>query len=261
MFAFYVTGIPNVRMSRQLDNFTNALRKYGLPDVGVPSNWFDAFDMLCHLVERIPHTGKKVIFLDEMPWLDTRKSEFIPALEHFWNSWAAGRPDILVVACGSATSWITNKLLRSKGGLHNRVTMRMNLQPFTLSECDEYFAYRGIAMTRYQIVECHMILGGVPYYLSLMNPKLGFAQNIDRLFFTDGALLEGEYDVLYSSLFASASAHMQVVEALAKKKTGMTRAAIGTVAKISNGGGLTSALRDLELSGFIRRYSGLQGRA
>jgi AAA+ ATPase superfamily predicted ATPase len=255
-FAFYVTGMPESGRSDQLANFSDALTDYGADIETVLTNWSDAFRRLRELIENIRTSEKKVLFIDEMPWLDTPKSGFVAALEHFWNSWASGRHDILLIACGSATSWMFEKVLRNKGGLHNRVTMRMDIAPFTLKECEAYYADRGIVMSRYQMIESYMILGGVPYYLSMLDPKLGLAQNIDRLFFAPGALLKGEYQVLYSSLFLGAGAHSRIIEALARKNKGFSRKELMSATKISNGGTLTRTLDELELSGFIRRYKG-----
>ena len=84
---------------------------------------------------------KKVIFIDEIPWLDTPRSGFLSALEYFWNSFASARKDVLLIICGSATSWIINKVLKNHGGLHNRVTYRIHLQPFTLYEYEHIFFY------------------------------------------------------------------------------------------------------------------------
>jgi hypothetical protein len=195
-----------------------------------------------------------VIFFDEMPWLDTHKSQFVSALEYFWNSWASMRSDILLIVCGSATSWIINKLFHDRGGLHNRVTRRMQLEPFTLHECEEYMKSRGIVMSRAEQLESYMILGGIPYYLSLLEKRFSFAQNIDRLCFASGGPLRDEFYSLYDSLFKNAENHIKVVEALSSKNRGLTRDELVAISGLANGGGLTRILRELEQSGFIRIY-------
>jgi len=257
-FTFYMTGAvgePKAGFREQLDNFSDALHRYGYVDKPQLKGWAEAFRCLRELIESRTGNEKKVLFIDEMPWLDTPRSKFIPALDYFWNSYASSRKDILLIACGSAASWMTEKILKNKGGLHNRVTMRMRLLPFTLSECEQFYAASDIAMNRYQMVESYMILGGIPYYLSLMNPRMSLAENIDSLFFSESPLLENEYAVLYHSLFKSADTHTKIVEALSTKAIGLTRNEIGKYAKLQNGGGLTRALSELELSGFIRKYS------
>jgi hypothetical protein len=191
-----------------------------------------------------------------MPWMDTHKSGFIPALEWFWNSFASTRPDILLIVCGSATTWIVNKLFNNHGGLHNRVTKRMVISPFSLRECESYYQSKDIAMNRYQIVESYMILGGIPYYMSFMQKNLSLPQNIDEMFFSKDAPLSGEYDNLYASLFTLPEDYLKVIETLSTKTVGMTRAEIVKLSGISDGGTLTKVLAELELSRFIEGYPG-----
>jgi predicted transcriptional regulator len=212
-----------------------------------------AFEQLKSVI-RESQQIKKVVFIDEMPWLDTPKSDFLMAFEHFWNHFCAGRSDILLIVCGSATSWLTNKIFNNRGGLHNRVTRQMEILPFTLGECETYFISKNIKLERYQIVESYMILGGIPYYLSLMEKGKSFAQNIDLLLFHKNALLKNEFRNLYASLFRRAENHIEVVKALSTKITGLTRDQIAKATKRTSGGGLTKVLLELESCGFIRRY-------
>jgi len=254
-FTFHVIGLANAGMQVQLQNFNAALKKYGPTPYPLANTWFDAFEQLTHLLEHSSSKGKKVIFLDELPWMDTHRSGFITALEHFWNGWASARPDILLIVCGSATSWMINKLIRNHGGLHNRVTRRMYIEPFTLGECEEFYKNSGIVMSRYQMVENYMILGGIPYYLSLMDKGLSLAKNIDSLCFSKNAVLQDEFSSLYASLFKHSENHVKVVEALSRKTKGMTREEIIVATKLSDGGGLSKTLEELEQCGFIRRYN------
>ena len=168
----------------------------------LPSNWNEAFHLLERFIEKSKDTQKKIIFIDEMPWMDTPKSDFVSALENFWNGWANMRDDIVLVACGSATSWMVDKLLHNQGGLFNRITQKIYLRPFKLSEMEQYLDEKHFGWNRYQIAQCYMILGGIPFYLTLLNPKLSLLSNIDELFFADAhAMLRTEYNELYSTLF------------------------------------------------------------
>jgi hypothetical protein len=188
--------------------------------------------------------------------MDTSRSNFISGLEHFWNSWASARKDILLITCGSATSWIVNKLINNHGGLHNRLTNKILLQPFTLAECEQYSTRNDLGLSRYQIVENYMIMGGIPFYWSMLKRELSLAQNIDSLFFnknTEG--LSHEYEQLYASLFNNAEPYMQVVTALAKKSKGLTRDEIAKSTVLKTGGDLTRYLNELEWCGFIRKYN------
>lgn len=251
--AFYMTGMDNVTMQDQLLNFTLELRKFSGKDIPVPENWLYAFNSLATYLESLPN-GNKIIFMDELPWMDTPKSKFISALEHFWNSWASNRSDIKLIVCGSATSWMIDKLINNRGGLHNRLTHRMAIEPFNLQECEQYFEAKGFGYSQKEIAECYMIMGGIPFYLKQMQKGLSVAQNIDRLFFEIGCALDGEFDNLYRALFKFSENYIRIVEALASKGKGLTRQEIIQQTKLPNNGGLTTMLKELESCGFIRQY-------
>ncbi len=254
-FAFYLTGLANSSVPIQLRNFNAAMQKHGGIPYPLANTWFDAFGQLTHLLEHSSKKGKKIVFLDELPWMDTHRSGFITALEHFWNGWASSRSDILLIVCGSATSWMINKLIKNHGGLHNRITRRMFIEPFTLGECEEFYKANNIVMNRYQMVESYMILGGIPYYLSLVDKGKSLAQNIDALCFSQNGALREEFPGLYASLFKHSENHEKTVESLARKTKGMTREEIIAATKLSDGGGLSKTLEELEQCGFIRRYN------
>ena len=250
-FVFYLSGAENTSNKQQLFNFTTALNKYSGKENPVAEDWQNAFVQLEQYLRRIKTKGRKVIFIDELPWLDNAKSGFLPAFEYFWNTFASSQKEIFLVICGSATSWIMNKIIKNRGGLHNRVTRQICLEPFTLNEAEQFLKSKKIVLSRFQIAECYMILGGIPYYLEQLEKPLSLSQNIDNLFFKKNATLQDEYSKLYSSLFKSPEKYMQIIEALAQKRKGLTRDEIVKLSKISNGGGLTTMLEELEICGFI----------
>lgn len=253
-FAFTYSGMPNVTTKVQLHSFYNALKRQGLENCSRPRNWVDAFEMLSELIEQKPE-GKKVIFIDELPWMDAPKSSFVPAFEQFWNGWASARKDILLVICGSATSWMVKKVFKNRGGLHNRLSDRICLQPFTLNECERYSNVRRLKYNREMIMETYMVFGGVPYYWSLLQPGMSMSQNIDNLFFRNGAVLENEFDELYRSLFKNPLPYINIITILGKKKAGMTRDEIISIGKLTDNGKVGECLEELEACGFIRRYN------
>ena len=253
-FAFRHTGIQKATREKQLAAFAESLQKCGMKKVPVIRDWFDAFSALGTFIESLPD-GKKVLFIDELPWMDSPKSDLTSALEHFWNGWATYRHDVLLIVCGSATSWIIQKIIMNYGGLHNRLTKRIILQPFTLHECELYSTAKGLALTRQQILETYMVLGGIPYYWSLLYRELSWAQSIDALFFAPEAELQNEFDALYASLFRNPTHHIEVVTALGTKKAGMTRGEIVATLGQDTGGTLTNVLKELEQCGFIRAYN------
>ena len=251
-YAFYVAGMANVPMRLQLANFMQGIAKKH-KGMSKPKTWLDAFIALEDYLGTLPE-GRKIVFIDEMPWFDTPRSNFISGLEHFWNSWASWRNDIKLIVCGSATSWIINNLIKNRGGLHNRVTHKISLKPFTLKECREYFTARGFRLSDRQIAECYMVLGGVPFYLSKMDKGEGIAQNIDRLLFSEEGELHDEFQSLYNSLYKNATNHLKIVTVLATKGKGLTRKELLEKSQLPDNGKFSVMLEELESCGFVRSY-------
>lgn len=252
-FCFRVTGKDNVSTREQLANFGHALSdQLGVSEA--VETWDNAFGALRHAIEALPAGDAKILFFDELPWLDTHGSGFVSSLEHFWNDWATYRNDIKLIGCGSATSWMLNKLINARGGLHNRVTHKLRLAPFSLGEVEEYFKMHGFAYDRHEILDCYMAVGGVPYYLSLFDSELSVAQNLDRLCFSNGGELRGEFERLYKSIFKRAENHIAIVTTLSGKGMGMTRKEIIDAANLPNNGKATQLLNELEQCDFVRSY-------
>lgn len=258
-FSFYATGLTDEKMRGQLRGFQASLNEYGDEDKSIPRDWFDAFTRLRKLLEgdkvyREPVNNKRVIFLDELPWMDTAKSDFKSALDYFWNSWASAQEDLVLIACGSATSWIITNLFTDKKGFHNRVTRRIHLAPFSLAECEKLFEFNDIVMPRNQMIESYMVFGGIPHYLNLLDQRLSLAQNINELCFKEYGYLHNEYYNLFHSLYDKPEKHMAILEALARNKDGMIRSELSKEKEIGGGSILTKDLRELEECGFIRKF-------
>ncbi|MDR1015035.1 MAG: AAA family ATPase [Coriobacteriales bacterium] len=253
-FTFYATGLARSSREEQLQSFCLALQEQMDGSEATARNWLEAFAALRRGLEEMPKGRRKVVFLDELPWMDTPKSGFLTAFEHFWNGWGAGREDIFLIVCGSATSWIVKNLFKNKGGLHNRTTRRMRIAPFDLCETEQYLTYKEVEFDRFRIIEAYMAFGGVPYYLSLMAKGRSLPQNIDDLCFAEDAPLKGEFAEVYSTLFKNSDSYIRVVEALSTKARGLTRNEIIAVTGLASGGGLTKILDELEFCGFIRSF-------
>ena len=253
-FDFVLTGIHNGTKNAQLGNFANALEEYSGKNQPVPKTWFEAFNQLKRHLSSI-RRKRALVFIDEMPWLDTKKSDFLAAFEQFWNGWGASQNKLMLIVCGSATTWITDKIFANKGGLFNRATKRIYLKQFTLNETERYLKSRKIRWNRKTIAECYMIMGGIPFYLRQLSPDLTFSENIDTIFFKQRGALWDEYDHLYASLFNSPEPYIQIVEALSKKRKGLTRSEIAKAAKTTDSGTLTKILKNLCGSDFIEAYT------
>lgn len=252
-FDFVHSGRAKGNKAKQIEYFCESLEKKGFTIDSKPKNWNAAFLLLEKYLETIKK-NKKVIFLDELSWMNATSNELIDALEGFWNGWATFRKDIILIVCSSAASFIINKIIHNKGGLHNRLTRAFYIKPFTLKECEEYSNANNLMMSKNQILEAYMILGGIPYYWSLLDKNKDLNANIDNLFFYENAILKNEFEYLYSSLFKNAKIYEDIVTALADKNIGLTMDEIINKTKCIKNGAFSQKLLDLEHCGFIRKY-------
>ncbi len=253
---FELTGLKDGTKQQQLRNFSyslkDALKRNELPTI--PVDWLEAFHQLKEFLEseNMSHR-KKVVFIDEMPWIAAGRSDFLTGFSYFWNSYAS-KANIVVIICGSATAWMTQKIINNKGSLHNRVTQQIHIQPFTLSETEAFLKRNNVLLDRYQIILLYMAMGGIPLYLEQIQEGQSAVQNIDRICFQHHGFLRNEFDNLYKALFNNADRYMLIVNSLSSSWKGMDRSEIVLNAGIKDGGGLTAMLRDLEMSGFISSY-------
>lgn len=241
-------------LDRQLNEFYHSLIASGLNPEYKPKNWSDAFFLLQMCLEKIDDGNRKLIFIDELPWLDTPKSGFISALEYFWNNYACSKHNIMLVVCGSANSWILDKLVNNHGGLYGRLTYVIKLMPFTLKECEEFFKYNNIELSKYDITQSYMIFGGVPYYLGYFQSDKSLAQNVDSILFKNNANLKNEYNLLFSSIFTNAEEMKDIIKILSSNSIGYSRSEIIDKLKVKGGGVLTKNLEALIASDFIIKY-------
>ena len=238
----------------QLRSFHESMLRQGMVCDHCPKDWMEAFFMLSLALEKIDDGSRQLVFLDELPWMDTPRSFFITALEGFWNGWACHRHNFMLVVCGSANSWILDNLINNHGGLYGRVTYQIKLSPFTLGEFEEYFESRNIDLSRYDITQSYMIMGGIPYYMGYMRRNKSLAQNIDDMFFAENAQLGDEFSRLFSSVFDNPDRVRDIVVFLSGRNAGYTREEISEHSGISNGGTLSSILSALVASDFVIRY-------
>ena len=257
---FSCSGQLNSSTQQQLYNFTRQLLHYfpASDPAIVPASWQEAFTLLWKQLSVLETKSKKVIFLDELPWLDTHKSGFLAAFDYFWNMHASARTDFIVVICGSAASWIIKKVVNNKGGLHNRITQRIRLLPFNLAETEAYLQYRNINLNHYQLLQLYMTMGGIPHYLNAVRRGKSVPQIIEDACFDKDGLLKTEFDNLYAALFSSSERHVQVIQALAQKNKGITRKELLETGKMATGGGISGVLDELTESGFIEKIFPLE---
>ena len=253
-------GRRKSRMKDQLRHFHRSLAMQGMGGCKVPESWLEAFYMLeDFLMEKADGNGRKLVFLDEVQWLDTPRSGFMTGLEAFWNGWACHRHDVMLIVCGSSSSWVLDKVIDNRGGLYGRVTYQIRLEPFSLHECERFLESNGIIMSRYDITQAYMMLGGIPYYLRYLKRGMSLAQNIDDLLFARTAQLRGEFDRLFSSLFANPDVMRSIVVALGERNRGLTRQELIRKSGVADGGELSRFLKALESGFFIMRYVSFGG--
>lgn len=257
-FAFSFTGIYEASRIVQLENFRAALQQYSGQPIPRLKDWFEAFAALRQYLETLAPTSQIIIFLDELPWMDTPRSNFISAFGYFWNSWASDQPNLKLFVCGSATTWMLSHLIGDKGGLYGRVSRAIYLAPFTLGETEAFLRdTKGMVLSRQQVLDTYMILGGIPYYLDMLEVGRPLDESIDRLFFAQGAPLANEFEFLFRSLFKDSKNYRRVVEVLSTKMKGMSRKELIEALKLKGGGQLSEILDNLLKCDFIRKYSAI----
>ena len=259
-FAFYHTGVSPLELDgtnlleAQLEAFHSSLIRYGAESAPRPKIWMESFDRLIALLEKQDKNKRMVVFIDKMPWMDTPRSGFVTAFEHFWNGWGAGQDNLMLIVCGSATSWIQDNLVNSYGGLYDRVNAEIQLSPFTLNETEQLLKSQEVTLSRYDILQLYMTVGGIPMYLSYVQPGLSLAQIIDNLYFDRKAKLKDEFERLFNSQFRSPEPYKAIIRLLAKRQSGYSREEISEKTGIVAGKSLSQVLHALEASDFIERY-------
>lgn len=250
------SGAKGMPMKKQLENFMKVVSKTFFNGVllATPSSWDEAFDILTREIEKIPPTGKIIIFMDELPWLATKRSGLLESIDHYWNLYWSKLPHLVLVVCGSAASWMLEKLIYAKGGLHKRITRKILLEPFKLKETEQFLKKRGIRLNHKQILDIYMAIGGIPFYLKGIEKGLSAAQNIDRLCFEKNGLLYNEFRNLFESLFDQAGINLKIVKEIVKGGNQISREDLIKKTGISSGGTLNKRLSELEAAGFIQHF-------
>ena len=254
--CFEISGLHEGKLTDQLENFYRIInsKMSKTKTTSTPKGWQEAFGLLIDYLETLDNNNKKVLFFDEFPWLATSKSKFLMSFENFWNSYASRRNDLVVIICGSAASYMVSKIIRNKGGLHNRITQLVRLNPFTLHETEQFLVTNNIKYTRYDILQLYMTIGGVPFYLEKLKKGESVPQAIDRLCFSKDGTLVNEFNNIYESLFENHERHVAVIKSLSEVRKGLTRNELVKRSKLSSGGTFTKIIEELIESGFVEQY-------
>ena len=253
---FEQTGLSDGTLQEQLTIFSKILSKifYQGAKMVIPDNWMEALQVLTDAIENLPKNKRVTIFFDELPWLATQKSGFIKALEYYWNTKWTYRKKLILIVCGSAASWMIENIIYARGGLHNRITAKIPLQPFTLKETDFYLTSLGINLNRQQTLQIYMAIGGIPHYLNAIKKGMSASQNINTLCFQKNSLLVKEFDILFHSLYEDPESYINIIRTISHKSQGISREDLIKKSNLPNGGYLNTRLRSLEDAGFITTY-------
>lgn len=258
--VFDVNGLLGGSLKDQLQNFAKEIFNRSKKSVSGINSWFEMFTLLEKYLDKKNDKKKKVIFIDELPWIATAKSKFLMAFEIFWNNYCTKRDDLVVVICGSAASFMVQKIIKNKGGLHNRVTRKIRLLPFNLYETKLFLKSRGINYTNYDILQVYMAIGGVPHYLDKLQKGLSVSQNIDGLCFSKDGILNDEFKQLYASLFDDSEKHMKIIKTLSASNKGLPRKELIVSSGLASGGDFSLKLDELLESGFVSEYAYYQNK-
>lgn len=255
-YAFSFTGIIDGKKDTQMAALNDAFDYYGIVTQQQPQNWMEAFtELRKYLQPKVEGTEKCIMFIDELPCLDYKGSSLIEALGYFWNTWASKQNNFKLIVCGSATSWMIKNIIDSKGGLHNRITHEIHLHPFCLGEAKQFLISQNVNWDDLSYLQAYMVLGGIPYYLGLLNSKMSLAQNIDNLFFSQDRELRREFSRLFKTLFSSPEPYIEIIKILSKNAGGMTRDEIAKKLGKKDNGHLSDRLEDLKNCDFLRFYN------
>jgi len=255
--VFELTGLYKGSMKDQLQNFHTQLKSSSkkFENTKVPGDWLNAFQLLEDYLNGLKSKKKKVVFIDEFPWIATARSKFLMVFEHFWNTYCTKRNDLVVVVCGSAASFMVNKIIKNKGGLHNRLSHKIRLMPFNLNEVSLFLKSKNIQLNHYDILQLYMVVGGVPHYINKINKGESVVQNIDRLCFENNGNLTNEFNEVFKSLFTNSDVHEHIIRALSRTKKGVTRNRLLELCNLGSGGIFSKALDELIESGFVSQYT------
>lgn len=259
-FTFRITGSRELNKREQLKNFIVELNRVSGEKYKVPGNWTDAFELLREYLDSFDKEKRLLVFFDELPWFDNKKSNFLPSFEYFWNNYGSSKRNLMFIVCGSSASWIEDKILQNKGGLFNRHNAFIVIHPFSLNETEEMLMSKNINWSRIDIVRAYMILGGIPYYLNYLDGDYTLNENIDHLFFTEDAILKSEFNILFSTQFTTKDDYVKVVTVLSETRKGLTRKEISNKTKLQYNGVLTKILYNLAVSGIIKSYYRFEDR-
>jgi uncharacterized protein len=258
---FNSTGTKDGALKEQIAHFSQSIGNafFGGVTPKPASNWDRTFALLTQAMTSVPKSKKIVLFFDELPWMATKNSHLLQTLDYYWNQYWSNDGRIKLIVCGSSASWIIDKIINNKGGLHNRITRTIQLNPFDLPETAQFLAKQGLRFNPAQVLQLYMAMGGIPYYLAAIAKGSSAAQAIEKLAFRRSGLLLGEFDKLFSSLFADAAPYIELLRLIAATRHGIAiKDIVARSRRFSKGGRIADKLEDLKRAGFVLAFKPYQ---
>ncbi len=230
----------------QRDEFASQLGKQGLPKI-IAQDWNDLFWMLAEKAKE----GRVVILFDEISWMGSADSDFLGKLKNAWDLHFKKNDQLILILCGSASSWIEKNILSSTGFV-GRISLTLTLGELPLKDCQQFWGKKNAMLSPMEKFKILSVTGGVPRYLEEIDPTLEAEMNIKNLCFSQGALLVDEFDRLFQSVFLTKSDfYKAIVESLAMGPKEFIE--ICEVLHKEPSGRMLDYLAELELSGFIKK--------
>lgn len=208
-------------------------------------SWLDIFE----LIYRYTKEGEWTVYFEELQWLADYKDEFVSDLKIAWDNNFRHNPKMLLILCGSSPSFMINQVAHSKA-LYNRSQHEMLLEQFLLPEAAEFLKNR----SRKEVMDAYLTIGGVPLYLEKLNDESSVFLSLCQGSFTKKSFFSEEYQRIFISSMGENLNYQKIIEFLSKRRYA-TRAEILKHLKLTSGGNITVLLDDLELCGFIDKYS------
>ena len=242
---------PKMTNQDQIDSFVRRLAELSETKIGSCQNWFDVFRQLEKV---LPHEERMVLLLDEISWMGKYDVNFPGELKFAFDRRFHSRRELIVVLCGSVSSWIEHNIL-SNTGFVGRVSLDLLVPELSLAESVQFWGARRERVSTSEVLDVLSVTGGVPRYLEEVDPALSADENIRRMCFRPNGYLFRDFDDIFSTVFAANSVlKRRVLETLAHGMMG--GAELATELKVARNGQFTEMMRELELAGFVSLETG-----
>lgn len=237
---------------KQRRNFCERIAEQTAIAMRDAASWPLAFDMLN---EAVPKNGRTVVLLDEISWMGGYDRDFPAYLKTAWDKKLKNHPNLVLVLCGSVSSWIADNILNSTGFV-GRNSLDLEVRELPLREAIQVIGPTADRMSSTEKFDILSVVGGVPRYLEEIRPSLTVDENMRRMCFLKQGLLFREFDETFNAVFGSdAVKRRAVLEALSGGS--MKASAIAGKLGVAVNGHLTRTLKELEYAGFVARESNL----